>query len=224
MKTILVFLTQIKENNNKAWFDAHKSEYLEANAVFNTFIEKLIVGISNFDPSIKGLTVKDCTYRFYRDTRFSTNKMPYKTHFGAYICPKGKKSGYAGYYFHIEPKRSDFLNGNLLCTGLYGPEPNILKSIREEIFLNGETFENAVLKAKDFVLEDDQALKRVPKGYPADFKYAEYLKFKNPSLYKSFDNELLLSENLLEKVLSYYQETVSFNTWLNKAVEYALEK
>jgi len=146
MKTILVFLTQIKENNNKAWFDAHKSEYLEANAVFNTFIEKLIVGISNFDPSIKGLTVKDCTYRFYRDTRFSTNKMPYKTHFGAYICPKGKKSGYAGYYFHIEPKRSDFLNGNLLCTGLYGPEPNILKSIREEIFLNGETFENAVLK------------------------------------------------------------------------------
>jgi uncharacterized protein (TIGR02453 family) len=224
MKTILNFLTQIKENNNKAWFDAHKSEYLAANAVFNNFIEKLIVGISNFDPSIKGLAVKDCTYRFYRDIRFSPNKIPYKTHFGAYICPKGKKSGYAGYYFHIEPKESGFLDGNLLCTGLYGPEPNILKSIREEIFLNGETFEEAVRKAKDFVLEDDQALKRIPRGYPADFKYAEYLKLKNPSLYKSFDNELLLSEDLLEKVLSYYRETVSFNTWLNKAVEYALEK
>ncbi|MDD2611849.1 MAG: DUF2461 domain-containing protein, partial [Bacteroidales bacterium] len=104
MKTILSFLNQISDNNNKSWFDAHKSEYVAANETFNSFIEKLIVGIASFDPSIKGITVKDCTYRFYRDIRFSTNKMPYKTHFGAYICPYGKKSGYAGYYFHIEPK------------------------------------------------------------------------------------------------------------------------
>lgn len=224
MEKILDFLTRISENNTKAWFDAHKSEYLAANAVFNAFVEKLIAGIAGFDPSIKGLTVKDCTYRFYRDTRFSPNKMPYKTHFGAYICPFGKKSGYAGYYFHIEPKENDFLGGNILATGLYGPEPVILKSIREELFLNGDTFEETVREAKGFVLQDDQALKRVPRGYPADFKYAEYLKIKNPSLYKPFDNDLLLSEDLLEKTLSAYRETVSFNTWLNKAVKYAFEK
>ncbi|MDD4921642.1 MAG: DUF2461 domain-containing protein [Bacteroidales bacterium] len=224
MKTILHFLTQISENNNKSWFDAHKSEYLAATATFNAFVEKLIDGIAAFDPSIKGLTVKDCTYRFHRDTRFSPNKMPYKTHFGAYICPNGKKSGYAGYYFHIEPKENGFIGGNILATGLYGPEPNILKSIREEIFLNGHTFEETVRKAQSFVLEDDQALKRVPRGYPADFKYAEYLKIKNPSLYKSFDNTLLLSDDLLDKTLAAYRETVSFNTWLNKAVEYAYEK
>jgi len=224
MKTILPFLTQLNENNTKAWFDAHKSEYLEANEAFKAFVEKLIVGIGSFDPSIKGLSVKDCTYRFNRDIRFSANKMPYKTHFGAYICPYGKNSGYAGYYFHIEPKGNGFIGGNLLATGLYCPQPSVLKSIREEIFLNGETFETVVREAKDFVLEDDQALKRVPRGYPADFKYAEYLKLKNPSLNKSFDNDLLLSDDLLEKTLADFRETVSFSTWLNKAVKYALEE
>lgn len=223
MKTILTFLNQINENNTREWFEVHKSEYLAASDAFSAFVEKLIAGISGFDPSIKGLTVKDCTYRFYRDIRFSANKMPYKTHFGAYICPLGKKSGYAGYYFHIEPKGNDFLGGNLLATGLYNPLPNILKSIREEIFLNGETFDQAVREAKSFVLEDDQALKKVPRGYPADFKYAEYLKIKNPSLFKPFDNTTLLSEDLLEKTLSDFRETVSFITWLNKAVKYAFE-
>jgi len=223
MKTILNFLTQIAENNNKSFFDEHKSDYLAANAIFNNFVEKLIQGIAEFDPSINGLTVKDCTYRFYRDIRFSPNKTPYKTHFGAYICPLGKKSGYAGYYFHIEPKGNDFLGGNLMATGLHSPQPEILKSVREEIFLNGDTFEETVRKAGSFVLEDDQALKNVPKGYPADFKYAGYLKMKNHTLYKSFDNDLLLSDDLLEKTLTAYQETVSFNTWLNKAVKYALE-
>jgi len=223
MKKILPFLNLIAENNSKAWFDAHKSEYLAANAEFNAFVEKLIIGISAFDPSIKGLTVKDCTYRFNRDIRFSPNKSPYKTHFGAYISPFGKKSGYAGYYFHIEPKGDDYLGGNIMATGLYNPQPEILKSIREEIFLNGDSFEEVVREASSFVLKDDQALKRVPKGYPADFKYAEYLKIKNHNLFKSFDNNVLLSEDFLEKTIDDYRQTVSFKNWLNKAVKYALE-
>ena len=223
MKKIQSFLTQIAENNTKVWFDAHKSEYLKANEEFTTFIEKLIFGISTFDPTIKGLTVKDCTYRFNRDIRFSPNKAPYKTHFGAYISPFGKKSGYAGYYFHIEPKGHDFIGGNIMATGLYHPQPKILKSIREDIFLNGDSFEQVVREAKNFVLEDDQALKKVPKGYPADFKYAEYLKIKNHSLNKTFNNDLLFSSNFLEKTLADYSETVSFKNWLNKAVKYGLE-
>jgi len=224
MKTILSFLRQIQENNNREWFEANKAAYRAANEVFNMFVEHLILGISQFDPSVKGLSVKDCTYRFYRDIRFSSNKMPYKTHFGAYISPYGKKSGYSGYYFHIEPKGNGFLDGHQLDTGLYCPQPNILKSIREEIFLNGDAFDATIREAKGFTLEDDQALKKVPGGYPADFKYAEYLKLKNPCLCKYVDDEFLLSGNLLENTLEAYRKTVPFNTWLNKAVEYALEK
>jgi len=223
MKKILHFLSQIRENNTRAWYEEHKAEYLEANALFTAFVEKLILGISEFDPSVRGLTTKDCMYRFYRDTRFSPNKMPFKTHFGAYICPNGKKSGYAGYYFHIEPEDSGYLDGHQLDSGLYGPEPNILKSVREAIFLNGESFEDAVREAQGFVLEDSQALKKVPRGYPADFKYAEYLKMKNPCLCKLVDDDFILSPNLLENTLDAFRKTATFNNLLNKAVEYALE-
>jgi len=224
MKSILAFLNKIKENNSKEWLDAHRAEYQAATQAFNLLVEQLIAGISEFDSSIKGITVKDCTYRFNRDIRFSPNKMPYKTHFGAFICPKGKNSGFSGYYFHIEPTGSGYLNGSMLCTGLYSPQPAVLKSIREEIYLNGDTFEQVVREAKSFVLEDSQALKKVPRGYPADYKYAEYLKIKNPSVYKRVDDAFLLSDNFMENTLAAFRETVSFNIWLNKAVQYAYEE
>jgi len=224
MKSILAFLNQIKENNSKEWLDTHRAEYQAAIQAFNLLVEQLIAGISEFDSSIKGITVKDCTYRFNRDIRFSPNKMPYKTHFGAFICPKGKNSGFSGYYFHIEPTGSGYLNGSMLCTGLYSPQPAVLKSIREEIYLNGDTFEQVVREAKSFVLEDSQALKKVPRGYPADYKYAEYLKIKNPSVYKRVDDAFLLSDNFMENTLAAFRETVSFNIWLNKAVQYAYEE
>jgi uncharacterized protein (TIGR02453 family) len=223
MKTILTFLSQIRDNNNKEWFDAHKSEYRAANEVFNSFVEKMIAGISEFDPSVKGLSVADCTYRFYRDIRFSANKMPYKTHFGAYVCPNGKKSGYAGYYFHIEPKGNGFLDGHQLDAGLYGPSQEILNSIREEIFLNGDTFKDAIHVAEGFVLEDSQALKKVPRGFPADFVYADYLKLKNPCLCKTVDDRFILSKDLLDNTMEAFSKTFTFTTWLNKAVRYALE-
>jgi len=223
MESILAFLNQIKKNNSKEWLDAHRTEYQAATQSFNLLVEKLIAGISGFDTSIKGLTVKDCTYRFNRDIRFSANKMPYKTHFGAFICPNGKKSGFSGYYFHIEPTDSGFLNSSMLCAGLYSPQPIVLKSIREEIYLNGDSFEKVVREAKSFVLEDEHALKNVPRGYPADFQYAEYLKIKNPSVYKRIDETFLLSDTFLEKTLEAFRETVSFNAWLNKAIRYAYE-
>ncbi|HNW50694.1 MAG TPA: DUF2461 domain-containing protein [Prolixibacteraceae bacterium] len=223
MKQVLTFLKNIRKNNSKEWFDSHRDEYMEAHSIFTTFVEKLIAGIGEFDPSVKGLAPKDCMYRFYRDIRFSPNKMPYKTHFGAYVCPHGKKSGYSGYYFHIEPEGNGFLDGHQLDTGLYCPDPKILKSIREEIFLNGETFEKAVMEATGFVVEDSQALKKVPNGYPSDFKYAEYLKLKNPNLCKRIDNDFLLSDHLLENTVAEFKKTFSFNTILNKAIEYALD-
>lgn len=223
MEKVLLFLKQIKENNNKVWLDANKEAYIDANQTFTTFVAKLIAGIAGFDESVKDLTPKDCMYRFNRDTRFSPNKMPYKTHFGAFICPRGKNSGYSGYYFHIEPEGSGYLGGHQLDTGVYCPEPSLLKSIREEIYFNGEMFDSTVRTASDFVLEDSHALKKVPRGYPADFKYAEYLKLKNPCLCKHLDDEFILSPNLLEHTVDAFKRTFAFNSFLNKAIDYAKE-
>jgi len=223
MEKVLLFLKQIKENNNKVWLDANKEAYIEANQTFTTFVAKLIDGIAGFDESVKDLTPKNCMYRFNRDTRFSPNKMPYKTHFGAFICPKGKNSGYSGYYFHIEPEGSGYLGGHQLDTGVYCPEPSLLKSIREEIYFNGEMFDETVRTASDFILEDSHALKKVPRGYPADFKYAEYLKLKNPCLCKHLDDEFILSPDLLEHTVDAFKRTFAFNSFLNKAIDYAKE-
>ena len=224
MQQIISFLKQVKQNNNREWFEAHKADYKAANAEFSAFVEQLIMGIGLFDKSIKGLTVKDCTYRFYRDVRFSLNKAPYKTHFGAYICPFGKKSGFSGYYFHVEPDGNGFLGGSQLDTGLYGPDTKILNSIREEISLNGDAFEATLRNDQGFALADRNPLKRVPRGYSADSPYAEYLKLRNPILCKIVDESFILDKNLLENTLEAFRSTLDFNVWLNKAVSYALEE
>ena len=95
---------------------------------FEEFTAKLIDGIAAFDPSVRGLTVKDCTWRIFRDTRFSPDKTPYKTHMGAFVAPRGKKGGYSGYYFHVEPvwDERSWSHGHQLTTGLYCPLPEVL--------------------------------------------------------------------------------------------------
>ena len=103
MKEVIDFFRRLHDNNDRAWFDAHRAEWAHVKGRFAAFTEQLIAGISEFDPTVRGLRVQDCTYRIARDTRFSPDKSPYKTYIGAYIAPKGKKSGFAGYYFHIGP-------------------------------------------------------------------------------------------------------------------------
>ncbi|MDR2010234.1 MAG: DUF2461 domain-containing protein [Bacteroidales bacterium] len=224
MKNVIEFLSDLRYNNNRNWFEANKNRYKQVQEEFNYFTAQLIRGIENFDPLVCGLTVKDCTYRIYRDVRFSKNKDPYKTHMGAYICPKGKKSGYAGYYFHVEPEQDGFIGGNLISTGIYMPDPKILKSIREDISYNGEKYENALKKATDFKLEESNKLKRIPLGYSEDEKYAEYLKLKDFHVVKYFTNQYLLSKDLSETIVNDFAKTYELSRLLNMAVQYAYEE
>lgn len=221
MKEILDFLTELKANNNREWFNASKDRFRKVDAMFTDFTGELIAGVGEFDPAVRGLTVKDCTYRIYRDTRFSYDKTPYKTHMGAYICAGGKKSGRAGYYFHIEPQGDNYLGGSLWACGLHCPTPVILSSVREEIELHGDQFEQAMANAHGYRLDQSVKLKRAPKGYSEDSKWIEYLKLKEFSLMKSFDNQLLDSpEKLLKLTLEEFRTVVPFNEIMNKAVEF----
>src|SRR5688500_7497070 len=104
MKKIFDFLRKLKKNNRKEWFDSHKDEYLVAKSEFEAFSEKILKGVKKFDASIShDLAVKNCTFRIYRDVRFSKNKQPYKNNMALDINPGGRKSGLAGYYLHLEP-------------------------------------------------------------------------------------------------------------------------
>lgn len=109
---ILKFLRDLMSNNNREWFLANKSEYKDVRESFEQGVAGAIARIATFDPSVAHLTVKDCTYRFNRDTRFSNDKSPYKNHFGAYIAAHGKKSLHGGYYIHLEPDHCLVACGN----------------------------------------------------------------------------------------------------------------
>ena len=102
-KRILSFLRQVMANNNRTRFQEHKAEYDIVRQEFEHGVEQALDRIRSFDQEIAYLKVKDCTYRFYRDTRFSADKSPYKNHLGAYIDAKGKKALRGGYYMHLEP-------------------------------------------------------------------------------------------------------------------------
>lgn len=212
------FLVELSEHNNKPWFDAHKSMYQDALADAQVFSEALITGISKFDKSVSGLTVKDCTYRIYRDLRFSLDKTPYKTHWGVYVCPQGKKSGNAGYYVHIEPGAT-----SMLVSGLYMPSPESLKSVREEIMCNGSYFDAAVKASQGFSLDWNSALKRIPRGWNAEDEYSEYYKLKDFSLIKPVTRENILNDSFLEYAIAEFEKTYEFNVILNRCVSYARE-
>ena len=225
MKTVIEFLEQVRMNNNREWFEDNRAWFREAQGEFNAFAEKLIEGVAGFDPSVRGLMLKDCTYRFYRDTRFSPNKDPYKTHMGVYICPFGKKSGYAGYYFHVEPAfEGGMMGGNMMTSGLYMPESHVLKSVRYDILEHGPAFEAAISKAKGFELGEENKLKRIPTGFTPGSPYDEYLKLKDVYVSKSISNDYVLQADLAEKATKDFALTYDLTAMLNRAVRYAFEE
>lgn len=231
MKTVLEFLDALRRNNDREWFAGHKDEYRRVQAITEELTSQLIDGISSFDSSVSGLTPRECTYRIYRDTRFSKDKLPYKTHIGIFICPGGKRSGRSGYYFHIEPSHppedgsavTTFLGGPLLSVGLYMPDPAILKSLREEICYNGEEFVGNIRKAEGFQLNRLNSLKRIPLGFPSDSPFAEYLKLRDIYLEMKVDEQFLLSPGLIDTTVQAFATAYDFNRQLNRAVEYAMD-
>ena len=216
MEEIVSFLENVLRNNNRPWFQEHKNQYVKAQTNFNALAEQIIAGVQKFDDNCKGLTLKDCTYRFYRDTRFSPDKRPYKTHFGVFVCPEGKKSMLSGYYFHLEAKESEYLGHNMLCTGMYMPDTAMLKTIRNEILFNGEPLVESINKVDTFDLDTSNAMKRVPNGYPKDHPYADYLRLRDYLLVKEVSDEMLYSPHLVELVLEEFKKTKDFCQWLNR--------
>ena len=220
MRQVLRFLHSLSLHNDKVWFDAHKADYLKAKTTVEELAVKLIEGIRSFDDTIGPLSVADCTYRIYRDVRFSKDKSPYKTHMGVFVNRGGKKSGYSGYYFHI-----DGSGDHLLAIGNYFTEPRVLKTLREDIEMGGGDFRRILAGlAPGLVLDTEGALKKVPKGFPADSPDAEFFKLKNFCLLKSLDKDFILSPNLVDSVLDIFRTGKPFLDYINRAIDYCREE
>ena len=220
MKEVIDFLSRLEKNNDREWFHAHKNDYLAAQEQFNAFAEKLIAGVADFDESVNGLTAKECTYRIYRDTRFSPDKRPYKCHMGVFICPGGKKSGFSGYYFQVGPQESGYPSGNMLASGNYCFEPKVLKVLRDDICNDNGEFEETLRQASLFALDESDMLKRVPNGFPKDAPFSRYLMYRTYCLLYEPGKKFMLQDRLLERTLDAFRQTKPFITYLNRAVSY----
>lgn len=213
---ILPFLIDLKFNNNRKWFQENKTRYEAVRDKFESFISELIIELKKFDKTIGAIDAKDCMFRIYRDVRFSKNKEPYKTNFGAFIGKGGRKSEYAGYYVHLEPDNS-FLGG-----GIYKPDSQTLKEIRTNIYNNTASYKKMINSSnfKQFFPElYGEKLKNAPKGFPKDFKDIDLLKFKNFVAIHHIENELITSEKLINKSKNVYKTLYPFNKYLNEVLK-----
>ncbi len=218
--TTLLFLKQLKKNNNKPWFDAHRKEYETAKADFTTFIQAVIDKHSKNDASLQGLSAKECMFRINRDIRFSKDKSPYKTNFGASINKGGKQSmTSAGYYFHLEPG-SSFTGG-----GIWMPPAEELKKIRQEVDYNWPAFKK-IISARSFkkvygdlVHDAEYKLSRPPKGYEPGNPAIEYLKLKSFLGTVFLKDTDLAGKDLLKKTLVAFAALQPVIEFLNEGME-----
>jgi len=213
-KETLQFLRALKKNNAREWFNNNKDRFVAAYENFTQFAQTLIDETAKFDKSATGIDAKDAVFRIYRDVRFSKDKSPYKTHFGAVLTGRGK--GFlAGYYLHLEPGNS-FLAG-----GVHMTEPENMKAIRARISAEGKKFLKIINDKnfkKTFTLEGDR-LVRVPQGFDKEDPMAEYLKYKDLTLIHSLDDKKMLSDDLVPYCAKIFKAMVPFNRFLNEAVK-----
>lgn len=104
MQDVLDFLRELEVENNKERMDAHRDRYHRSRNTFYAFVKRLIDNRIQFDPNLEYLERKNCVFRINRNTRFSSNKDPYKPYLAASLTTQGgKKSWKAGCYIHIQP-------------------------------------------------------------------------------------------------------------------------
>ncbi|MGE5316261.1 MAG: DUF2461 domain-containing protein [Acidobacteriota bacterium] len=216
-ETMIPFFKKLKKNNNREWFQKHKQEYEETvKFPMQCFIASLRPLFAEFAPEFE-LDPKRSIFRVYRDTRFSKDKTPYKTHVAAHFVLKGMPKGFvgSGYYFHIEPGEV-FLGG-----GIYIPDGTQIKKIRAAIdakgpellsILNGKTFK------KRFGTLNGEKLTRVPTGFAVDHPMAEYLKLKQFFIGATLDDSVITRGKFLHEAAKIYEEATPFVRFMNEAV------
>ena len=227
MKEILDFLAELAVNNNKVWFDEHRAWYQECRDKFVAFSEEYIRRLIEIDPTLKGLTPKDCIWRINRDIRFSADKRPYKEWFGCFPAagvpgqPKtwGKKSMRGGYYVHIQPGQCMFAGG------IWDPTKELLTALRKEIEANYEEIEDIMASPswkKYFDQDFDYTwggLKKVPAGFDPEFKHANWLKHKTYTFSTMLTDEQVCAPDFIDEIVAIATAAKPMNDFLNYTFE-----
>lgn len=219
LQGIIGFLKVLRENNDRDWFNAHKDQWLEVKAQAEDFSAWLCANMVDLDKDLAFVKPKDCVYRIYRDTRFSPDKRPYKSHVGIGISRQGRHGYCSGYYIHFEPGAS------MYGAGVYGLEPAKLKKVRDGIYFESAKLKD-ILSHPDVVeiyggkMEEAARMKIPPKGYDKNFPDIDLLKYRYYFLeHKVSDQDVESPEYALE-VLKGMKAAYPFNRFLNDALDF----
>ncbi len=214
----LDFLSELSSNNDREWFQQNKALYLAAKENVEAFAEAVIQQFRLTNSRIPSdLVGKKSVKRIYRDVRFRKDKSPYKTNFGISITTGAKGIHAPGFFIQIEPNRS-FVAG-----GMWVPETDDLKSIRQEIDYSGDQLIEVLEKAsfKAFFpdgLQQNYKLKTTPKNYDDDHPRIELLKLKSFSVSSPLTDNQLTTNGIVEQIIARLSQITPLNDFLQDAI------
>jgi len=210
----MTFLRSLKRHNTREWFQPRKEIYDDkVKAPMIELVTALMQRMANFAPDYLADPNK-AIYRIYRDTRFSKDKTPYKTHIAAIFKHRDleKHSG-AGFYFSVAPDEIE------VGGGVYMPMPEHLLAIRNYLAENHEEFRR-IAAARDvrrlFGDVTGESLSRVPKGFAADHPAADLLRMKQFLLFRTLEDALATTPKLFREVVSRFEVIAPFLEFLNR--------
>ena len=220
----LTFLRQLKRNNKREWFQAHKDTYdEEVLGPLKLFVEEVDVRFGEFAPEFVG-DPKRSIFRIYRDVRFSKDKSPYKTHAAAWFKHQNSAHGVgseshgggAGFYFHLEPGAS-FIGG-----GIWMPPRETLNQLRDSIAAKPADFEKSIgataFKRRFGKLSEEAMLTRLPRGFAPGHPAERWLRYQSFTAGAELTDEQVLDRRVVDRVQKDFLTMLPFVRWLNSAL------
>ena len=212
------FLSELAENNDRAWFQANKSRYEDV------VREPLRAFVREFEPALEAVSahmtaddrkVGGSLFRLHRDTRFSKDKSPYKTWAALQFRHEAARDVHApGFYLHLQP-------GSVFAgAGCWHPAREALESIRDAIAEDPGRW----VEVRDAVVEagyrfEGESLKRAPRGYPQDHPAVEELKRKDFIAVRHLSEKIVCRPDFLERYAGMCSETTDLMRFLTAAMD-----
>ncbi len=211
-KITFAFLNAVKENNNLEWMNKNRDLYHMERDNFFDFAKKLIEATKKIDKNIGELSVKDCTFRFNKDIRFTKDKSPYKTNFWVIIREEGKRWTGAGYYVHIQPGES------FIGWGMYMPPAPTLQRVRTYIAKHYKQLEKIISTPafkKTFGSIQGDELVHVPRWFDKGHKAGKFLKMKSFYIGHNLSDKKILEDGFIDYCISVFKVLKPLNDFLN---------
>ena len=216
---VLNFLRRLAANNNTAWMQEHRADYLRARDTFAELVTEVLRQATPVAPELAGLTPTQVLFRLHKNDRSQQDPEPYKRRFGSGLVPGGRHAERAGYFLALMPD-----GGSWLRAGRFTPTPAELVAIRQEIHYSSEEFHRRLDDAElrrhfptglDMSVEQ---LTRPPRGYAADDPELPWLKLKSYGVNSYFTDEEVLAPDFIGRIVGRIAAARPWVTFLNEAI------